>query len=249
MADKILALIPARGGSKGVPGKNIKILSGYPLIAYAICAAKMVRQINTVVVSTDSQEIASIAKEYGAQVPFIRPARIAQDNSTDLDVFKHAIKYFEDNSYCPDLIIHLRPTTPLRDPQGIARAIKLINSRENATSLRSVHELAEPPHKMFGLDLKGYLKGFFPHDRRPEYYNLPRQMFPKAYHSNGYVDIIKPELVKKKGVLHGNRILGFVSPVSVEVDRPEDFEYLEYLLKKRGSPILDYLIKNFPRKG
>ncbi|MFA5099315.1 MAG: acylneuraminate cytidylyltransferase family protein [Candidatus Omnitrophota bacterium] len=248
MSNNVVALIPARGGSKGVPGKNIKDLAGHPLIAYSIGAARMSRRIDRVIVSTDSSEIADIARAYGAEVPFMRPREISQDTSTDLELFCHAIQWFKGAGPIPGLMVHLRPTTPFRTAGDIDRAVDLIRSDNDATSLRSVHELSEPPQKMFRLDGHGYLEGFFPDDPRPEYYNLPRQTFPKAYHPNGYADIIRPEYVQRSNALHGPRMLGFVTDVSVEVDSPEDFDYLVYSAGRKGSAVLDYLNSNFARK-
>lgn len=246
---RIYSIIPARGGSKRFPGKNIKCLGGYPLIAYAIYASRLSRKIERTIVSTDSKEIADIARKYGAEVPFLRPPEISQDDSTDLEFFQHVINWFkEKESIAPDLLVQLRPTTPLRIRSEIDRAIDFIKERPDSTSLRSAHELSEPPYKMFQIDDKGFFKGFFPDDPRPEYYNLPRQLFHKAYHPNGYVDIIKTDFVQKNNSLHGLNILGFVTSVSTEVDRPEDFEYLEYQLSKYGNPIYEYLAKNFPRE-
>ncbi len=245
----IVAIVPARGGSKGFPGKNIKCLGGYPLIAYAICASKLSKKIERTVVSTDSKEIADIARKYGAEVPFLRPPEISQDDSTDLGFFQHAINWFEEKEgIVPDLLVQLRPTTPLRITSEIDRAIDFMKERPDSTSLRSAHELPEPPQKMLKIDSKGFFKGFFPDDPRPEYYNLPRQLFPKAYHPNGYVDIIKTDFVQKNNSLHGLNILAFVTPASTEVDRQEDFEYLEYQLSKCGNPIYEYLAKNFQRE-
>ena len=250
MKNDILALIPARGGSKGVPGKNIKLLGGYPLIAYSICASRLSKDIARTVVSTDSTEIADIARRYGAEGPFMRPPGISQDDSTDLELFQHAINWFDENEkQTPRIIVHLRPTTPFREPSKIDNAIDSIEKNINSTSLRSAHELAEPPHKEFQLDERGFFKGFFSDDNRLEYYNLPRQLFPKAYHANGYVDIIKTDVVKKTNLLHGSNILGFITPVTTEVDKEEDFEYLEYQLEKQGSLIHDYMVKNFPKES
>ncbi len=248
MANSVVALIPARGGSKGVVGKNIRYLAGHPLIAYSIGVARMSGSIGRIIVSTDSLEIADMARAYGAEVPFMRPSEISQDRSTDFELFQHAVQWFERGSSIPELMIHLRPTTPFRDAEEIDRAVSLIRSHPEATSLRSIHELSEPPHKMFQLDPQGYLKGFFPDDPRPEYYNLPRQIFPKAYHPNGYVDIIKLAYLQRYAALHGPRILGFITPVSNEIDRIEDFEYLEYCVSRINSPVLEYLNKNFPGK-
>ena len=247
---KIYSIIPAREGSKGVPKKNIKLLGGYPLIAYSIVASKLSSGIERTIVSTNSQEIADIALFYGAEIPFLRPAEISQDNSTDLELFQHAISWFKENeSTIPDLLVHLRPTTPLRIPSEIEHAIACIKERQDASSLRSAHELAEPPQKMLQIDGKHFLKGFFPDDPRPEYYDLPRQSFPNAYHPNGYVDIIKTDFVQKSSHLHGSNILAFVTPFTLEVDRLEVFDYLEYQLSKYANPIYDYLQEHFHGKS
>lgn len=248
MKKSIVTIIPARGGSKGVPGKNIKILGGYPLIAYTIAAAKLTKGIQRIIVSTDSLDIARIAKKYGAEAPFMRPEEISRDDSTDLELFCHAIQWFKSNDLVPGLMIHLRPTTPLRDAVLLQQAIDLIQTRTEATSLRSIQEIAEPPQKMFKLNQESYLEGFFPDNPRPEYYNLPRQIFPKAYLANGYIDIIRTDFVLSANNLHGNRILGFITPATTEVDRPDDFAYLEYQLKKPGNSLQEYLLKNYPRE-
>lgn len=246
---KIYSLIQARGGSKGLPSKNIRPLGGFPLIAYSIVASKLSKYISRTIVSTDSEEIAKIALKYGAEVPFFRPPKLAEDKSTDLDVFMHAVKWFEkDKKQIPDLIVQLRTTTPLRDPKLIDSAIKIMKNRPEATSLRSADKLAEPPQKMMRFDKNNFLTGFFPDDPRPEYYNLPRQTFPDAYHPNGYVDIVRPKYITKNGRLYGDKVLGFATPLVTEVDRPEDFNYLEYEITRNNSPLLNYLIKNFSNK-
>jgi CMP-N-acetylneuraminic acid synthetase len=246
--NKIIAVIPARSGSKGVPKKNIKLLGGYPLIAYSIIAARLCLKIERTIVSTDSREIAEIALFYGAEVPFLRPKKLAQDNSTDLEFFGHLVGWFKENENdVADLLVHLRPTTPLRIPQEINKAIGLIENKIDATSLRSAHELPEPPQKMFQIDKNGFFRGFFPNDSRPEYFNLPRQLFPKAYHPNGYVDIIKTDNILSGASLHGFNILAFITPPAVEIDNKEDFDYLEYQLKKYTNPIYEYLSRHFPK--
>ena len=236
----VCALIPARGGSKGVPKKNAKLAGGHPLIAYSIAAAKLCRAIDRVIVSTDCSGIASIAESYGVEVPFLRPARLAADSSPDIEFVRHALEWFQSNEGSrPELLVHLRPTTPLRDPVLIQAAIELIRQNERATSLRSVHELAEPPQKLMGIE-NGFLTGLFPSDPRAEYYNLPRQAFPPAYHPNGYVDILRADFVSRQESLHGPSILAFVTPVVVEIDTPEDFAYLEYLVESEGHPLDQY---------
>jgi len=247
---KIFAIIPARGGSKGVPKKNIALLRGYPLIAYSIMAAKLCPQIERVIVSTDCAKIAAVAREFGAEVPFMRPAEFATDQATDKEVFRHAAQWFKQNEGAtPDLLAQIRPTTPLRDPAWISRAIAELATHPGATGLRSGHELAEPPHKMFQLDAEGYFEGFFPNDPRPEYFNLPRQVLPKAYHPNGYVDIIRMGQFLETGSLYGARILGLVTPFVIEVDTKEDFERLEFQLQKEEPFVYQQLKKSFKAKG
>lgn len=239
------AIIPARGGSKGVPRKNVKLLKGFPLIAYSIAAAQLSKLTARVIVSTESPEIAEIAQQFGAEVPFLRPAEFAGDRSPDIDFIVHAIDWFaEHDTVQPDLFVHLRPTTPLRDSVLIDQAIDTIRKNTEATALRSVHELAEPPQKMFMIE-NGYLTGFFPSETRPEYYNLPRQVFPKAYHPNGYVDIIRTGFVKQTKTLHGPKMIGFVTPCTIEVDTPEEFSQLEYQLGRGTHPLLEYLTQKY----
>ena len=244
---KVVGIIPARGGSKGVPKKNIRPLAGYPLIAYSALAGKLAGNIDRVIVSTDSQEIADAAAAYGAEVPFLRPAELAGDKSTDMEFFLHAIDWFEKKEGgAPDYFVHLRPTTPLRDPALVAASIEQMLACSGATSLRSAHEMPESPHKVFQME-NGFLAGFFPHDPRPEYYNLPRQSFPKAYYPNGYVDIVKTSYIRESGKLHGPRMLGFITPVTAEVDRIEDFDFIEFQVARQSNRVLDHLRANFPQ--
>ena len=140
---EILAIIPARGGSKGVPRKNIRLVAGKPLIAYSIEHALHSNLITRVIVSTEDQEIADVSRQHGAEIPFRRPENLAGDKSIDLDVFKHALEWLEENeSYSPDVIVQLRPTCPVRQVSTIDRAIQTFIDIRHADSLRSVH-LAE----------------------------------------------------------------------------------------------------------
>ena len=248
-ARSIVGIVPARGGSKGVVGKNIRPLGGYPLLAWSIIVARLCPEIDRVIVSTDSEQISGLAKQYGAEVPFLRPAEFATDKSPDRDFVVHALDWFDEHEGGePDLLVHLRPTTPLRDPKLVGDAVRLIAADSTATALRSAHALAESPHKMLQVE-NGYLTGFFPDDRRPEYYNLPRQSFPTAYQPNGYVDILRSDFVRSGASLHGTRMLAYVTPFTVEVDRPEDFEHLEFMLGRETSAIHDYLRAHYPSTG
>ncbi len=235
------AIIPARGGSKGVPGKNIRPLCGHPVIAYSIVSARACNGIDRVIVSTDSPEIAEIARGYGAEVPFLRPIELSGDMSPAIDYMTHAVEELtKADDYRPNLLVMLLPTTPLREPEKIDEAITLLENTQEATGLRSAHEMAEPPQKMMGIE-NGFLTGLFPDDPRPEYFNLPRQAFPTAYHPNGYVEIVRRETLLNDGTLYGPRILGFITPFSVEIDTPEDFDHLEFVAKRHGHPLIDQL--------
>lgn len=238
---RTIAIIPARAGSKGVPGKNIRPLGGHPLIAWAVAAARLCPAIQRVIVSTDSPRIADIARAAGAEVPFLRPAEWATDTATDLEVMTHALQWLGSREGgVPELVVHLRPTTPLREPAAVAEAVRALAGAPAATALRSVHALPEPPQKMFAIH-GGYLGGLFPHDPRPEYYNLPRQDFPAAYQPNGVVDVLRSETVFSGAGLHGGRMLAFPTAPAVEVDTPEDIERLEFQLARHGHPLLETL--------
>lgn len=242
----IISIIPARSGSKGVPKKNIRLLAGYPLITYSIIASKLSSKIERTIVSTDSQEFAEIALSYGAEVPFLRPKEISRDDSLDIEYVKHALDWLQTcEGNQPEYLVILPPPTPLRDPVLIDRAIEKIIQNKDTTSLRSAHETRESPYKLFEIK-DDFFVGMFPDDPRPEYYNLPRQAFPPVYHPNGYVDIIKSQTVMNTGSLHGPRILSFITPEVGELDRPEDFDFIEFVLSKQKNPVYEYLKKNFP---
>src|SRR5512147_978759 len=130
---EILALIPARGGSRGIPRKNIRNFAGYPLIAWSIAAAKKAACVTRVIVSTDDPEIAAVAREYGAETPFLRPAEFAQDNTTDLPVFEHALTWLEENEgYRPEVVVQLRPTSPIRPTDCVDKAVKILQEHPDA---------------------------------------------------------------------------------------------------------------------
>src|SRR5512137_1014732 len=143
---EVLAIIPARGGSKGIPRKNIRNFSGYPLIAWSIAAAKQSESVTRVIVSTDDEEIAAVAREWGAETPFLRPAEFAQDKTTDLPVFEHAMKFLEEiEGYHPDIVIQLRPTSPIR-PQGMVdSAIRILLNHPDADCVRGVVPAGQNP--------------------------------------------------------------------------------------------------------
>lgn len=240
----VVAVIPARSGSKSVADKNIKLLGRHPLIAYSIAAAKLASGIDRIIVSTDSIEYASIAREYGAEVPFLRPPEISGDNSTDYEWIKHALDWMKnEEGFVPRYLVHLRPTTPLREINYIDMAINLIKKIKYSNALRSVHEMSESAYKAFKIE-GNYLKSIGSNSFALDASNDPRQSFNKTYQANGYVDVIKTEYVIKNNKLHGDRVIAFITPRVVEVDMPDDFDYLEYQMAK--NPVI--VKKLFERK-
>ena len=236
---KFVTIIPARSGSKSIPDKNILRLGKYPLIAYSIAAAKLSKYSSRVIVSTDSEKYASIAKDFGAEVPFIRPLNFSGDKSVDRDFLVHAMQWFlENESNLPEMWIHLRPTTPLRNPEIMDRAIDYFLENPEATSLRSAHKAPESPMKWF-IKEKNYFKGFVD----SQISNLPKEMFKETYIPNGYIDIVKSSNVMKNFNIHGNKILAFSTPVVNEVDSIEEFEYISFQLKKQNLTLQNYLDK------
>ena len=214
----MIAIIPARGGSKGVPRKNIKELDGFPLMFYSI---KVVKQIfGKVYVSTEDEEIAQVAKTYGAEV-IIRPVKYAADDSTDYDWLKHAFSVIKD-----DTIAIFRPTTPLRCAIAIIDGMKLFEDNPGCSSMRSAHKSPESPYKWFEKDYNGkYWKKNVMAD-------LPRQSLPKIFIPNGYLDITRRETVDA-GNAFGDKILGFETEPVVEIDTQQEFDYLKYIIENQ----------------
>jgi N-acylneuraminate cytidylyltransferase len=228
---EVVALIPARGGSKGIPRKNLLEVGGKPLIAHSIEQALASRHVTRTIVSTDDARIAEVAREHGAEVPFLRPAAFAQDLSTDLDVFRHALVWLRDEDhYVCDLVVHLRPTAPVRRVAMIDSAIESMVADPAAHSLRSVSIPAQSPFKMWRI-IDGRLEPLLDVPGTAEAHSLPRQQLPDVYWQNGYVDIIRPDTVLQLGVMAGTRIIPFVidDPVP-ELDYPGDVPALEAAL-------------------
>lgn len=220
--------------------KNIRKLGSHPLIAYSIAAAKLAG-INEVWVSTDSTLYAEVAKEYGAKMPFIRDSSISTDTSTDFEFMRDAMEWcsqnFDDN---PEYWVHLRPTTPLRDPMVLKDALYTFISKESLDSLRSAHAVSESPFKWFLKDENNLFEGIR-EEFTPEIVNQPRQYFPTVYNPNGYIDVVKSSHVLNSDNLHGSKMYVYETPHCQEIDNADDFEYLEFKLKKEGSILDDYL--------
>ena len=226
--NEIFAIIPARSGSKGVKDKNIKNLNGHSLLEWSINAAINSKLIDRVFISTDSEEYARIGKECGAEVPFLRPANISGDTSSDLHFVLHAINEFKKLNVCPEYIAHIRPTTPIRDPVLIDEAISLFQKNKEFHSLRSVHLMSESSYKTLEIN-DGILTPLSLFNNEEFDANAPRQSFPDTYQANGYVDILSTNFILKNNEMHGKKILPFITKPAYELDSIEDFDYLEYL--------------------
>ncbi|MFA5065948.1 MAG: acylneuraminate cytidylyltransferase family protein [Dehalococcoidia bacterium] len=229
---KMLGIIPARGGSKRIPRKNIVPLNGKPLIAYTIETAKKSKYINKVIVSTDSEEIASVARQYGAEVPFLRPKNISQDDSTEMQFLEHALEWFLVNeNYEPHLIILLYPTSPFRKPRSIDNAIKEILDHPEADSLRSVRLCSEHPYKMWTIE-DGYLKPFV-EAKDSNIHTLSYHLLPQVYIQNASIYITKPSTLRNKNSPLGDTIIPFImDPTeSIDVNNALDYKLAERLMK------------------
>lgn len=233
-------LIPARGGSKGIPNKNIVEINNLPLIAYTIIVAKESKLIDRVFVSTDSEEIARIAEVFGANVPFKRPEYLGTDLVSDKEVFKHFIN--KANSLglkISENIVHLRATSPSRKFEVIDRAIKIFNSSNQYSSLRSAHETKEVPFKWYKLQ-DDLFKPLLTGKNNVDIQNMPRQQFPKSYIPNGYVDIVKSSIILKENLFHGEKIKSFLTDNIIDID---DFKDLENA--KKDHNLLEISNKSF----
>ena len=248
-AAEVLALVPARGGSKGIPRKNLLPAGGKPLIAHSIELALASRHTTRVLVSTDDEEIARVARACGADVPFMRPAAFAQDLSPDIDVFRHTLEWLRDHEgYRCDLAVHLRPTAPVRRVSRIDEAIALMLDRPDADSLRSVSQPPVTPYKMWRI-AGGYLQPLLSVAGVHEPHSRPRQELPDVYWQNGYVDIVRPRVVLDLGMMAGRHVLPFIIDEPVpELDYPEDIATLEAALaaRDRGEPVLGTSTRRYP---
>ena len=228
----IIGLIPARSGSKGVPNKNIKKIGGKSLLEWSIQACKKSKHIDEIIISTDSIEYAEHAKKAGGKVPFIRPKDISLDTSTDYEFIKHTLDWLDANWHMPELIAHIRPTSPFRDPNIMDEAIQSFKSSSKNTALRSVHPMAESAYKTFEINNYGSLMSVGSKETSLDDANNARQKFPKTYIANGYIDVISSEFVIKNNKIHGDNVKPFITKTCHEIDCLEDFEMLEFQLKK-----------------
>src|SRR4051812_17115566 len=242
---RALAVIPARGGSKQVPRKNLKLLGGKPLIQWSIEAARAATELDRCIVSTDDEEIAEVARSLGAEVPFLRPAEYAQDNTPDLPVFQHAIQWLgEHEGHRPAMVVHLRPTLRCREPRQIDDVVRLMRET-GADCVKSVYREHHHPHKMWRLhDDQGQGGARLgPYEDTPLWRKLgpdcPRQILEPAYWSAGLVDCIRTETAEAGSTI-GETVVPYLvnADLCVDLDTDHDFiiaEAVLALLRREGA--------------
>jgi len=231
---RFLALIPARGGSKGLKDKNIRQLNNKPLLAYTIEAAKESRIFDRIIVSTDSEKIAAVALKYGAEVPFMRPKELATDTASSMDVLIYTIELLQESNDKYDYVALLQPTSPLRTSQDIVGAVNLLIEK-NANSVVSVCRVEHSPLWSNTLPEDLSLKDFI----RPEIRNLRRQDLPIFYRLNGAIYIVKVSYILESKDFFGQESYAYIMPVnrSVDIDTELDLVLAEVLLQHEKQQI------------
>jgi N-acylneuraminate cytidylyltransferase len=243
---RVLALVPARGGSKGLPGKNLRPLAGHPLVAWAVAAGREAASVGRVLVSTDDEAIRNAAVAAGAEAPFLRPPELAGDDTTDLPVFLHALAWLrEHEGYVPEVVVQLRPTSPLRPPGLVDAAVAALWADPEATAARTVTPSPQTPYKMWRLEEGRLAPLLAAPEGMEEPFNAPRQRLPRTFWQTGHVDA-----ARSATLLGGSMTGGRIAPVEVDVayavdiDTPADLERAERLLAEglavvRPGPALD----------
>jgi N-acylneuraminate cytidylyltransferase len=239
--NQILAIIPARGGSKSIPRKNIRSFAGHPLIAYSIVAALAAETITRVIVSTDDPEIAEISRQYGAETPFLRPAEISQDQTPDLPVFQHALNWLAaEEDYHPQIVVQLRPTSPFRRVHHIDQAVYQLLEKPQADSIRTVCMPFQNPFKMWKIHSDGFMRPLL-ETKFTEPYNMPRQALPEVFWQTGYVDAAWADTLLQKNSMTGERILPLIIATDewIDIDSPDDWRRAERLLENEEITLED----------
>lgn len=233
--NNILGLVPARFGSKGIKQKNIRKLWGKPLVAYPIQNGLDSKYISRTICTTDSKKIAEIAQSYGAEVPFIRPRKFSDDYSNDLGFVKHALDWLEENEgWSAQIVVILRPTAPTRSVSDIDKAIEILLANSDAHSIKSIIPVSQNPYKMWKHSDSKFILPILTSDIF-EQHNSARQLLPEVYWQNGYIDIVRADIVRRDNSVHGFKILPYLmcSDAKVDLDTVDDWNHLE----GRGSTI------------
>ena len=233
----ITAIIPARGGSKKIPRKNIKMFLGKPLIYYSIKQAKESKYINRVILTTDDEEIRQIGMKYGVEAPFLRPKEISDDLSTDLEFFQHYLNWTEKNEpdRMPDILVQLRPTYPTRKVEIIDDCIKTMLDNLSYDCVRTAAEYNfKTPYKMYTVENNKLRPLFEEYNGIQQPYNCCRQIFPQVYTANGYLEVIKTDTILKKKSVSGDKIYPYIMDESCieDIDTEEEWVITENKYRK-----------------
>lgn len=222
---EVLALIPARSGSKSIRDKNIRDVAGKPMIAWSIQQAIDSSLVNRVIVSTDSEEYALIGEKFGAEVPFIRPKEISCDNSTDLETFLHALNWLEENeNYVPEICLHLRPTHPLRNVSDIDAIIQILRAEKDLDSVRTVFPSVQTPYKMWTCDESFNLHPVSKIEDPKDVWNEPRQKLPKTYIQTANIDAVRTSVIVNHNSMTGSRIRGYLDRGLYDIDEEHQLQ-------------------------
>jgi CMP-N,N'-diacetyllegionaminic acid synthase len=226
---KILGLIPARGGSKAIPGKNIKLLEGKSLIQRAYETARKSKYLDRIILSTDSNEIAEHAKSFGLEVPFIRPQEFAKDESPMIDAIVHTIETLKKSGYLPDAVMLLQPTSPLRKAEHIDEAIELLKDNDSVCSVIEIPQDMSP-HYVMKITADGHLDYFLPEGKNFK----RRQDVPKAYKRDGTIFLTRTEVLLNEKNVYGKRCIPYFMDASlaINIDTPEEWKMAENFLKE-----------------
>ena len=230
-APRVLAIVPARGGSRGFPGKNLALLDGQPLVAWAVTAGVRAR-VDRLIVSTDDMAIRDAAVAAGAEAPFLRPSALAGDRTPDLPVFLHALDWLRDREgYEPDMVVQLRPTSPLRPPGLVDAAIVALAGHDDTTAARTVTPSPQTPYKMW-RSAAGRLEPLLPAPAGvDEPYNAARQQLPRPWWQTGHVDVARVATLRA-GSMTGPRIAAVevAADYAIDIDAPADLERAAHLV-------------------
>jgi len=235
---EVLAVIPARGGSKGIPRKNLALLFDHPILAYAAAAAQQAELVTRVVCTTDDKEIAAMAVQYGVEVPFLRSPELAQDQTLDLPVFQDTLQWLAENeNYRPDIVVQLRPTSPIRFPGQVDHAVRMLLINPEASAVRTVCLAPNNPFKMWRIvaEPEGknpVMEPFATVTGIAEPYNHPHQGLPQVWWQTGTIDGTRPDIIVN-GSMTGPKIvpLRMEARYAIDIDTPLSLQVAELVMQ------------------
>jgi len=235
MAPTVVGLIPARSGSRRIPGKNVRLLAGHPLVAYAISAALDSGVFTRVIVSTDSEEVAAVGRRYGAETPFLRPAESAGEKSPDIDWVNHTLRALAARGGSYDAFSILRPTSPFRQAETIRRAWAQFAREPGADSLRAVELCRQHPAKMWVVEGEWMRPLLDDGGINPPWHSMPYQGLPAVYSQNASLEIAWSRVLLESGTIAGRKIIPFLTEgwEGFDINRPEDWLLAEVLIERR----------------